>query len=454
MAQLDAPCRASSEGRCSKMQRIPIRASLWMRGQLPLLILLLASPALAGPGPPDSFLTPATTSDEASVPVVKLTWADIVQLVDRHPLLAAGKFQIDAARAGVEAASAAPNPTLEATVGQGRARFGDDSRVERELALSLPLGWIAQRGSRIDAAKAEVDLTEAETKSLRRDVLLQLRTLFWNLAYEQALVATLETLEAQTSELVLTVKKRVETGEARPIEGTRVEIELEKAMSELETALTSLASRRAQLALWMGVPGGKTIVAVADLSALPAAMDLDEALAKARTTHPALAAAGARTRSLEAEVGAERMARVPSLSVMGYTTDELDRLAYGVGLAIDLPIWNWNSNRIAQAKAKLAAGRKQAEAIGLEIETTVIEAQAACCASVATAVRFRDNVVPRAETAASTMEKTYRLGEASLLEVIDARRTLLDSRRLYLNTLAQAHIDRSRLDALVGEEIP
>ena len=98
------------------MQRIPVCASMWRRGQLLLVILLSASPAMTGPGPLDSVLAPAKTPDGVSVPVVELTWTDIVHLVDRHPLLAAGKFQIDAARRGVDAAGAAPNPTLEAAV--------------------------------------------------------------------------------------------------------------------------------------------------------------------------------------------------------------------------------------------------------------------------------------------------------------------------------------------------
>ena len=86
------------------------------------------------------------------------------------------------------------------------------------------------------------------------------------------------------------------------------------------------------------------------------------------------------------------------------------------------------------------------------MSAAVIEAQAACETSVAAATRLRNSILPRAETAASTMEKAYRLGEANLLDVIDARRTLLEARSLYLSALAQAHIDRSRLGALIGEE--
>lgn len=405
---------------------------------------------MAGPGQPDS-VPPAEIADGSSA-TVNLTWPDVVRLVDQHPRLSAGKFQVDAARDGVDAAGAVPNPTLEGNVGQGVARTGGASRVEWGLAVTIPLGWIAQRGSRISAAEAEVDVALAETKALRRDVLLQLRTLFWNLAYEQARVASLEALEAQTLALVETVRKRVEKGEVRPVEATRVEIELEKVTSELEAARVSLKARRAELALWLGVPAGQTLVLTADLDSLPVALDRDAALSKARIAHPSLAVARARTRFFEAELDTEKLARVPAFGLTGFTSYELDRRAYGVGLTVDLPLWNWNSGRIAQAEARLAASRKQAEATGLELQASVVDAQAACQASVATATRFRNNVVPRSETAASTMEKTYQLGEASLLEVIDARRTLLDSRRLYLSALAQAQIDCSRLGALVGEE--
>jgi cobalt-zinc-cadmium efflux system outer membrane protein len=71
---------------------------------------------------------------------------------------------------------------------------------------------------------------------------------------------------------------------------------------------------------------------------------------------------------------------------------------------------------------------------------------------VATATRFDRQVVPRSAAAAAALERTYELGEASLLEVVDARRTLLEARRTLLGALSQAQIDCSRLGALVGED--
>ena len=397
---------------------------------------------------------PGLPADGASAMGIKVTWPDIVRLVDQHPRLAAGKFQIDATRGAATVAGAAPNPTLDGTVGYGRAQIGDASRVEWGLTLSMPLGWIAQRGSRVAAAEAAVDFSTAESLALRRDVLLQLKTMFWRLAYEQARVVSLGALDAQTRQLAQTVMRRVEKGEARPVEATRVEIELEKIATELEAARTALSSRQSALALWLGSPSGKAIAAVAELDALPVAPDLDTALAKTRATHPAVAAARARTHALAAELDTEKLARVPAFALAGFTANELDRRAYGAGLAVTLPVWNWNSGGIAQAEARLAAGRRQAEAVALDLETTVVEAQAACQASAVTAARLGSNMVPRSETVASVMERTYQLGEASLLEVIDSRRTLLEAKRLHLSALAQAQIDCARLGVLVGEELP
>jgi cobalt-zinc-cadmium efflux system outer membrane protein len=381
-----------------------------------------------------------------------LSWPDVRRLVEQHPRLAAGRLELDAARAETGVATAVPNPVLEGNVGQGFPRGDGTARWEWGVALTVPLGWLAQRGSRRDTAEAGIDLAEAEQKALRRDVLLQLRTLFWNQAYEQTRVASLEALESQTATLTQTVQRRVEQGEVRPIEATRVEIELEKVRSELESARTALEARQAELALWLGLDANRTVAVVADFDTLPVAMTRESALPKARANHPGRLIARARTRAFEAEVATERTARIPAFAVTGFATHELDRRGYGIGLAVDVPLWNWNSARIAQAATRVAASRKHADAANLTLDASVIDAQAACQASVATATRLRNNVVPRSEAAANTMEKTYQLGETTLLEVLDARRTLLDSRRLYLDALARAQIDCSRFAALVGEE--
>jgi cobalt-zinc-cadmium efflux system outer membrane protein len=394
-------------------------------------------------------------SVEATSPkgTLSLTWGELVHVVDQHPRLSVSRLQAEAVRREAAVVRAVPNPLLEGNVGQGVSRTDGTSRFEWGLAVTMPLGWLVQRGVHTDVANAESAVALAETEVLRRDVLFELRSLFWNLAYEQFRVASLQALETETRTLATSVKKRVEKGESRPIEATRVELELEKVISELTTARTLRDSREAALTLWLNVPSGTHLSVDADFDTLPSVIERDAALSRVRAGHPLLNVANARLRLRDAELRAEKLATVPSFALRGSASHELDRRAYGVGVAVNIPLFDWNTGRIEQAESRRAAESKQVEATVFELSETVLAVQAACAASVATAVRARDNVVPRAEITASTMERTYALGEVGLLDVIDARRGLLEARRAYLSALAVAQIDCSRLSVLIGETL-
>jgi outer membrane protein TolC len=219
-----------------KMRRTLLRAC--RRRHVPFLFLfvLSAGPANAGDTQPDS-LPRKGPPDEAGPTVIGVTWPEVVRVVDAHPRLAAGRLQTDAARGAAALAGAVPNPTVEGILGQARSSTGDAARVEWGLTLGMPLGWIAQRGSRVETAEAEVAVTTGETSELRREILFQLLSLFWYLSYEQARVTSFEALAAQTSELVQAVSRRVEKGEARPVEAVRVEIELDKVAKDRKSVV-------------------------------------------------------------------------------------------------------------------------------------------------------------------------------------------------------------------------
>ncbi len=419
-----------------------------------MILFLIATPSATLAGPQQSDVKgDATSKDTVANTGLKVTWQDIIKLVDTHPQIGASQDEIAASRAAVDAAGAVPNPSLEAATAYGKAIDNSASKMEWGLGLSIPLGWIAKRSARIEAANAEVQAMDAEAKVLRLEVLLQLRVLFWTLVYEQERVAVLGELNNQIAALTTTVMRRVEKGEVRPVEATRVEVEAEMVASELEVAGLTLKARRLELATWLGIPKDKQLTAVADLNQLPEPITQERAI-KTALQHSRMDAAKARIQMLAANTTVERKERVPSFDFEIFTDHELDRSAYGVGLAIELPLWNWNTGNIQRSEHMLSAEKNKLKAEGLEIETLAIEAQSKCEAGVTLATHYRNRILPRAESAAQIIERTYELGEATLLDVIDARRTLLDTKRQFLDTLAQAQIDCSRLNALIGENLP
>ncbi len=384
---------------------------------------------------------------------VSITWADIEKAVDGHPSVAMGRKQVLAANAEVDAAAGAvSNPSLEGTVAYGQGRDSSVSRVEWGLALSIPLDWTAHRKAKIKAAEASAGVTEAESEALRRDIILQLRLLFWDLVHEQEHVAVLVDLNRETNSFLETVKRRVEQGEARPIEVTRVMIEVDKLAVELETTGMFLKSKQAQLALWLGI-GDKKIIAIGDLTMLPQPVSAEVSTIGFLQSHPYLRAAEANLKAIAAVVVLERRARIPTFSLQAFTDHELDRIATGLGLSMEFPLWNWNTKNIRKAEELLAAQNFRLDAERIALEVLLIEAQAECRSGVISASYYLNNIQPNAMSVARTIERSYELGESDLLDVLDSRRMLLETKTRTLEALARAQADCSRLNILVGEKL-
>ena len=383
-------------------------------------------------------------------PTLLLRWPDIVALVDQHPRLAEAASRHEAAAAGIRAAAQIPNPSLEASAAYAKSPETSQGRAEWGLALDIPLDWLARRGPQVDAATASARATLQDAKALRLEVLLALRAHTWTLIYDQARLASLEATEAQLVMLVALVGKRVEKGEARPIELPRVETELEKVRNELEAARSNARTHRAQLRLWL--PGLTSEFSVEpDFGQPPAVPELEAALQRIRAEHPAVLAASAQADARRAEALFERRQRIPAFALRGFHESELDRQSWGGALTVDVPLWNWSSGRIAQAEALVAAEEHRRDAALRELLGEVIAVHGRCTESLAVAARFRQQILPRAEQAVSTLEKTFQAGETSLLEVIDTRRVLGDARRDGLAAALQSRLECSRLLAFLGE---
>jgi len=396
-------------------------------------------------------LLPCAASGASDDSII-VTWTDIVAAVERHPLVAAGDGRIAAAKGALAEAGAIPNPSFDAALGRATALEGGKSRPASEFEITLPLGWLVRRGHRVDAAGALLEAAAAEKALARREALEQLHELFWTLVFDQAHTAEIETFCSQMNDLARLIGRRVEAGEARPAELARFEIEADRAAIELESARADLAASRARLAAWLGIAQSEKLAARGDLISSLEPPDGERFAAPTAASHPLLSAGRARVRALQAEVGAEKWTRVPELSLRGFASRELDGRTYGGGISLNIPLLNWNSGRIAQAEGALAVGRMQLEADSREIEAATLAAFAACTQAYEAARRYRERILPRAERIAEITDKSFRLGEVTLLEVIDARRTLGESKRDYLEFLLRARLEFGRLAILLGKD--
>ncbi len=378
-------------------------------------------------------------------------WPDVAAAADRHPLLLEAAARARGAAGTVTSARELPNPTFGLSAGDGRPRDGGATRREWGYSVELPLEFLATRGSRVAAAAASEEGSRQEVRTVRLQVLRDLRRSFVELVHAQAVVEAGAELEVQVAQLAALVRKRAERGEGRPTEVPRVEIELERLRGALERSRAVEEAQRQRLSTWLGAPLTR---AEADLSAPLPLPPLDELRERLVSSNPAIQASRARLEAAGKEASAERWERFPKFSVGAAHAEELDRVATTFSATVAIPLWNWNQGKIRQADAAVEGERARLDALSRELSAQVAGAWQGCAVGQAAVRRFQVEIVPRAEGSARTLGRAFELGEAGLLDVIDARRVLLDARREYLDLLLDMQNACGDLAALAGLELP
>lgn len=406
-----------------------------LRCRSALLLVLLSAPLVARSADPRS----------------SLRWADVAGLVPSLPAVREADARVEGAAAGVSTAGSVPNPTVSVSAGDAESRNGPDRRREWSVAVEVPLDLLATRGPRVAAARASERAAAVEAQIARAQALRVARREFIALAHGQAALEAQLELEAQVARLASLVRTRAERGEARPTEVPRVELELERLRTSVVRARSSADALRARLSSTLGAPVGRVEADLERSLVPPSREDLDARLV---STTPAVDAARARVTAASEDARAERRERVPKVSVGAGHVEELDRRATTLTATVTVPLWNWHGGRVRQAEANVRAEQARLDAVTREARATASDAWHACVAGQESSRRFRGEVLPRAEGSARTMGRAFELGEATLLDVIDTRRVLLDARREYLDLLLEMQNACGELAALAGLELP
>lgn len=379
-----------------------------------------------------------------------LHWREVVDRIDDDPLVREARSRSAAARSGADATAQVPNPRWEMTAGEGQTADGSLKKTEWAVTLTIPLEWAGTRGPKVDAARAAAQGADEEARLVRQEALIRLRRLFVEVAHNDRLVASLASSARQTEELARLVKRRVDSGEARPPELPRIEVEAERARLALSLAEARHRVRREQLALWLGRPVLGVALDLGRTSEPPPLSEVKDGLVGRQ---PRVRAAQARVSGSAEELRAERNQRVPTVSVGGYVLSEVDRRAVGGALGVAAPIWNWNGGGIARATATEAAESSRLEAVRIEAASSLVETWTMCTQLRDASARLRGEVIPRAELAASKVERAFQLGEASLLEVLDARRAFLEVQREALGAELGQQLECGALTILAGGDL-
>lgn len=349
------------------------------------------------------------------------------------PALRAGALEVEAREALFGQAGRLLNPTLELVAENIGAPDEETTLVTFALAQTVELG--GDRAARRAVARADIGRATSQFNLTRIRVFAGVRTRFATaVSAQEAVRLASESVElAETARYV--TSEQVEAGDRSPVDLTRAQVAVAEAQAKAARAdAVQHAAFAALAALWSDVPDFGTVESIDVVLSVPPY----EVLAARLAASPILVRFAAETARREAAVRVETARRIPDPTISaGYRRFfNPGAGAFVVGIALPLPVFDRNGGNIAAARARLAMIDAERDAFLIEAQARLAEAHGELAAAVAEAEILRTEALPRAEDVADRIDEGYREGKFELLDLLDARRTLVALRSDYADALA------------------
>lgn len=413
-----------------------------------------------------ALTAPASGAQEAppaGEPRTELTLDAVLSAVSaQHPLVEAARARVTAARGVRRTAGALPNPI--ATYQVENAGFPGRPAppgLERETStiLTLPLEGLYQRWPRVRRADEEVRAADAALAIARRQVMLDAAHAFYRVALAQ--VSAGATAETRSALARLESLNRLRVAEGAAAEGDliRVQVELARAESDLTLEEVDLARARAELLPFLGeVESANTAVdslrvainvMATSTVALPSATTV---MTSAYRSRPELVEARARVAAAGAEAGYQRALTIRQVGATFGSKRINGASSLIAGLSIPLPLFDQNRGEVQRATAERVAAEQELVWAERTISAQVQAAYAAVQKLSAQVAKLQGSFLARAEEGRRITLTAYEEGAASLLQVLDATRTLGDARITYYRVLFAHRQSLLDLAAAAGDE--
>ncbi len=391
--------------------------------------------------------TPARAQTPPSA--APLTYQAALELAVRNNLgLAAARRQLAIRQAEVTIARQVPNPELSFE--------GTRDTPHETLGFNVPVEIGGKRARRIELAREQETLADLDVRTEMRTLRRNLRQAFFGLAGADQRLRLSQEVAAIARRVRDVAQARFEEGAAPRLDVLQADLGIARADADVQLAQGARLSAQADLNAVLNQPPGQ-IVAVAvnpvETSAVP---DFARALEMAATSNIDLLTAERNAAIERRRIDLLKAERVPTpVFSVGGVFDAPGEFQAGLwgGVTWALPLFSRNKGEIAQSAATISQLQAQRDAVRRVVESDVFGALARIDAQRKQVEAYRTTIVRTAESLEGLAEESYKLGRSSVLNVLDAQRSLRDVRREFLQASLDLQTAVADLEEVIGAEL-
>ena len=402
-------------------------------------------------------IPPEPDKTEIAEPEGPITLRDALSFTLAHnPSLAAYSWEVRAREAAALQKGLFPNPELEALVedfgGSGSVEGFDGTETTVLLSQLIPLGGKISKRKKL--AALGTDLAGWDYEAARLAALTSTAKAFTDVLAAQKQAEITEESAGIAERAYKTVSERASEGEISPIEEKRARVAFSQAKIRVDRARRELEAARKKLASMWG--SANPVFGSAEGSLDPVSpVPPFERVAEFVSANPDVARWATEMEEREAALKLEKAEAIPDPFVSGgyRHISEKDDNAFVVGLSIPLPVFDRNQGGILEARRRISKGEEEKRNAEAAVNASLAAAYKDLSSAYEEARTIGEEILPGARDAYDSVFEGYREGKFSLIDVLDAQRTVFDTELQYIQALRAYHHSLADVERLTGTPV-
>lgn len=378
-----------------------------------------------------------------------LSFEQLYELAARDNLqINAVRRRLAVAEAEIQIAGQRPNPDFISAYTRAEPRW------QPSVSQLIELG--GKRGRRIDVSRNELRIAELDLDAALRTLRHDLRVAYFNLGLARNSVSLGGQVVAQAKELADIARERFDAGDIAQFEVLQANLAVDRAtnyQTRLEnTERIALATLNQLLNRASDAPLDlrdtlfvKTVpVSTSDLIGRSLASNVDLKTAEQQIT------------TEQSRLRLARAQRVPDLTLEpGLETHDsaFTKPGFKMQVTVPLPIFNRGGAEIKKSSAMLEQLQAERDATRQRVSSEVARAALNLESARVQVEVYETKLLPGAERVRELANEAYRIGQTSLLAVIDATRNALEVRQAYLQALFDYQTALADLEQSAGVKL-
>jgi cobalt-zinc-cadmium efflux system outer membrane protein len=376
--------------------------------------------------------------------------------LNQNPLLQSSQQLYQASLARVQQAKALAQPSLDFDSDLQPRLFNFRGSGEAYFGLSQDLDFPGKRGLRGNIASRESNELEMDTELLKLDLVFQVKEAFYGLLLAQEILKYTEQDLELARDYLQKAEIKFEAGDVARVEVLRARVEAAKAENSVRAASNDVRLAKARLNFLLARKKYESLEIAGEFKRESPEFTLAELQQKALVVRPEIRRVGysMEKESLRKKLGYFSYLPDFSLGLSRHRlTGELTTWDFTISASIPLFFWQPLKGEIAEAEANLAAFSKELEHVSNAIALEVEESFSYALMASRQIELFEKEILTQAEEAYNMFLFSFQEGEIGGIELIEARRTLIEARKSYADALNNFNIALAALAKSVGQDL-